>query len=62
MTYHIKEYRLKRKMTQGQLCEKANISRTYLSQLENGTKKEISVGVLKRLSDALRVSPNSLFS
>ena len=55
----IREARLKRKMTQDQLSEKADISLYYLGEVERGTKTP-SLKVLIAISDTLGVSTDSL--
>ena len=39
MGYKIKEYRLLRKLTQGELAEKAGVTRATICNIENGTQK-----------------------
>lgn len=55
----IREARLKRKMTQDQLSEKADISLYYLGEVERGAKTP-SLKVLVAIADTLAVSIDSL--
>ena len=55
----IREARLKKKMTQDQLSEKADISLYYLGEVERGTKTP-SLKVLIAIADTLGVSIDSL--
>jgi DNA-binding XRE family transcriptional regulator len=51
----IRVWREYRKMTQGQLAEKAKLSVPYLSQLEHGERVG-GASVLKRIAEVLRIS------
>lgn len=53
-------YRKKKRLSQTQLAELADIHRTYISAIELG-KVGVSFDVLFRLSDALEVSTKQLF-
>ena len=53
-------YRKKKRLSQTQLAELADIHRTYLSAIELG-KVGVSFDVLFRLSDALDVETKQLF-
>ena len=55
----IREARHKKKMTQEQLAEKAEITVVYLSELERGIKLP-SLTVFVAIADALHVSTDSL--
>ena len=50
----IRKYRLKLKLSQEAMAEKADIHRTYVSDIELG-KVEISVTVASRIAKALKV-------
>ncbi|HBF5147615.1 TPA: helix-turn-helix transcriptional regulator [Clostridioides difficile] len=52
----LKELRKKRRLTQKDLSEKANLSRTYISELERGLYKNINIDVIIDLSLALEVN------
>jgi transcriptional regulator with XRE-family HTH domain len=56
---NIKRIRLRRKMTQGDICRKLNMDRSYMSAIEGG-KKNITIQQLERLAQALSVDPNDL--
>ena len=56
-------FRRMRGMSQEQLAEKANISRTYLSVIEApNMARAISLEVLFDIADALEVEPSDLLS
>lgn len=65
MTYHqspspgiggtVRQLRLARGMTQGQLAESAGIANETLSRIETGARTSVSIGVAMRLSDSLGV-------
>lgn len=55
----IREARLKKKMTQEQLSEKANIGLYYFGEVERGVKTP-SLKVFVAIADALGVSTDSL--
>jgi transcriptional regulator with XRE-family HTH domain len=50
---------LRRKMTQGDICRKLDMDRSYMSAIENG-KKNITISQLERLAQALGVSVDKL--
>lgn len=56
----IRELRLKQGWTQPMLCHHADISRIFLSELENG-HKAASVVVLERVANALGVGLEEFF-
>lgn len=49
-----------RQWTQVELADKSSISRSYVSELERGTR-EPTVGILKRIADALEVAVETFF-
>ncbi len=53
------EIRVKRKLSQRALAEKANMSQTYLCNVETG-KADPSLSTLRRLADALNVTVSEL--
>ncbi len=55
----VKQARLDRHMTQQQLAEAADISVSFLSNIENG-RQSMNLRVLIAISDALNVSADSL--
>lgn len=56
---NIKRIRLRRKMTQGDICRKLDMDRSYMSAIENG-KKNITISQLERLAQALGVSVDKM--
>ena len=56
---NIKKIRTKKKMTQGDICRKLDMDRSYMSAIEGG-KKNITIGVLEKLAGALRVKVEDL--
>jgi len=56
---NIKQIRLRRKMSQCDICRKLDMDRSYMSAIENG-KKNITISQLERLAQALEVSVDKL--
>ena len=56
---NVRHYRRLRGMTQEELAHSADMKRTYVSDLERGTRNP-SVRALGRLADALKVDPSAL--
>ena len=56
---NIKRIRTKKKMTQGDICRKLDMDRSYMSAIENG-KKNVTLAVLEKLAGALDVSVDEL--
>ena len=56
---NIKRIRLHRKMTQGDICRKLNMDRSYMSAIEGG-KKNVTIVKLEELANALDVSVDEL--
>lgn len=56
---NIKFYRKQKKLTQVELAERANLSRSYLADVE-GDRYNPSVDTLKAIADALQVSTHLL--
>ncbi|HEY9585509.1 MAG TPA: helix-turn-helix transcriptional regulator [Candidatus Paceibacterota bacterium] len=56
---NIKRIRTKKKMTQGDICRKLDMDRSYMSAIENG-KKNVTLAVLGKLAGALDVSIDEL--
>ena len=56
---NIKQIRLRRKMSQGDICRKLDMDRSYMSAIENG-KKNITIQQLERLAQALGVSVDKM--
>ena len=57
----LKEIREKRNLSQEQLSEKSGISRVTISKLECGQQKEVKVGTLLSLAQALNEKVESIF-
>lgn len=55
MGYKIKEIRQQKKITQEELAEAAGVTRVTICNLENGTQKDVKVGNLKKIANALGV-------
>jgi transcriptional regulator with XRE-family HTH domain len=56
---NIKKIRTRKKMTQGDICRKLDMDRSYMSAVESG-RKNITLAVLERLANALGVSVSEL--
>lgn len=56
----IRELRKREKLTQEELAKRAKITRSHLSLLEAGHRKNPSIDVLKRLARALGVPVTEL--
>ena len=56
---NVRRYRKLKGMTQEQLAANAGMERSYVSDLERGTRNP-SVQALGRLADALKVEPHML--
>lgn len=55
----IRSYRIRRGMTQEQLAEKADLSRSHITYIEKG-EKAVSLEALIEISNALQVSVDEL--
>lgn len=60
MGYRIKEYRLRKKLTQSELAEQSGVTRVTICNLENGLQLDIKAGNLKKIADALGVEMSDL--
>jgi len=56
---NIKRIRVRRKMSQGDICRKLDMDRSYMSAIEGG-KKNITIQQLEKLAQALDVSVDKL--
>jgi transcriptional regulator with XRE-family HTH domain len=56
----IKELRIQKKYSQDQLANLASISKSYISQIENG-KTIVSVEIINKLAKALEIEMHKLF-
>lgn len=61
MGYKIKEARVAKDMSQQELAEKANVSRTIISQLESGVKTVTKTDTLIKIANALDVKVEDIF-
>ncbi len=61
MGYRIKELRIEKKMSQEELAEKSNVSRTTISNLENGSDRTVLTSTLQRIASALGTTVDKLF-
>ncbi len=57
----IKIKRMEKGLRQYEFANEIGISREYLRKLENGTAKNPSIKVMKKISEVLDVSPIDLF-
>ena len=60
MDNNLKVLRAKRKLTQSQLAELVNVSRTHMSRIETADCA-VSLDVVFEICDALCVKPSKLF-
>lgn len=51
---NVRKFREKAKLTQDTLCDKADISQYYLSQIENGRRKP-TLDILNKIATALNI-------
>lgn len=58
---NIKQIRKQRNLTQKQLADQIEISRSYLSDIENG-RKNLSIKTVKKLANSLGLSVTDLFN
>ena len=56
----VKRARKSKGMSQAELARKVKVSRAYISMLESGRRKAVSVDVLQRLAKALGVPVTEL--
>lgn len=61
MGYRLREIREQRKMTQEELEQKSGISRQTISAIENNSAKDVKVGTLLSLANALGTTIDNLF-
>jgi len=58
--HNVRQYRLKRQMSQEELAEKSGMHRTYISAVER-QKRSISLGNIQKIANALNVETYLLF-
>ncbi len=56
---NIKQIRLRRKMSQGDICRAIDMDRSYMSAIESG-KVNVTIAVVEKLAHALDVSVDEL--
>lgn len=61
VVFRIKEIRINKGITAYSLSKKANISRSFLSELENNKKTNVSLRLLLKISNILDVNVKDLF-
>lgn len=61
MGYKIKEVREAKKMSQTELAEKSNVSRTVINQLETGVRRVTTTDTLVKIASALNVKVEDIF-
>lgn len=60
---NIKKYRLEKNLTQQQLADLCGISRQYVTDIENESrKKHITIAILGRIADSLNIHIEQFFS
>jgi transcriptional regulator with XRE-family HTH domain len=60
LTLHIRALREARGWTQGDLAERAGVTRATVNRIENGKPSSIDLDVLEKLAGALGVAPGLL--
>jgi len=56
---NIKQIRLHRKMSQGDICRAIDMDRSYMSAIEGG-KVNVTIAIVEKLARALNVSVDEL--
>jgi DNA-binding Xre family transcriptional regulator len=56
----VRGYRIKKKMTQLELAEKAGIQYKYLQRIEGKGPPAVRIDTIEKISKALRVEPRDL--
>ena len=56
---NIKRIRLRRKMSQGDICRAIKMDRSYMSAIEGG-KVNVTIAIVEKLASALDVSVDEL--
>ncbi|SKC61817.1 helix-turn-helix domain-containing protein [Maledivibacter halophilus] len=62
MILYIKETRTQKGLSLSELAKKSQVSKSYLSEIENGIKTNVSYVVICKLAHALGVRATELFS
>lgn len=61
MQNRVKEYRERKKMTQEQLAEKAEVSRNTISSLETKTNANVTYEIMQKIAKALDKKVATIF-
>lgn len=61
MAFRVRELREQQKMTQMELCQKANVSRQTLIDIESGKEVNTTVATLQKLAEVLKCKVGDLF-
>lgn len=61
VTLNTRELRKKRHLTQLQMAQKTNLSKTTISNLESGKQAKIELDTIGKLCEALECTPNDIF-
>ena len=61
MPYKIREYRIKKQMTQQELADKAGVSRATISGLESGSITVTTTETIRKISAALGKKVGDIF-
>ncbi len=56
---NIRRIRLRRKMSQGDICRAIGMDRSYMSAIEGG-KKNVTISVVEKIAHALDISVDEL--
>ena len=57
---NLKHFRIKSKLTQEELAKKVEITRPYLTEIENG-KRNPTIKIAKKIADILGVTVDKIF-
>lgn len=61
MNNKVKEYRIKKEITQEQLSQISGVGRTVIAQLESGKRKNITSDTMLKISKALDEPVENIF-
>lgn len=62
MGNRIRDLRIEKKMSQEELSAKSGVSRTTISNIENGEEKNVLMSTLLRIATALETTVDNLIS
>ena len=57
----LREYRIKKGLSQEELAQKSGISRVTISNIETGSQVIIKSATMEKLAEALEMSPKTIF-